>query len=96
MKDWKLIISNFQADNDDDDKDEVVNDQEGTDSSGEEDNKSVYITPPPKYPKKAINIRKFKCNKCEETFVHQAFLIAHVCSKNNSLNETERIPNEAT
>ena len=44
----------------DDDKYDEVNDQEGTDSSGEEENKSVYITTPPKFAKKAINIRKFK------------------------------------
>ena len=94
VKEWKLIVSK-EAD-DEYDEDEDLNDQEETDSSGEQDDKSVNITPPPKYPKEAMNNRKFKCNKFEESFIHQAFLNAHVRSKHSSLNETERIPDDAT
>ena len=75
MKKWKLIIFKGAYG---DEEDEEGDDQEETDSSGEEDDQSQYITCPPKYPKKAIQIRKFKCNKCEERFVHLAFLNAHV------------------
>ena len=77
------------------DEDEEGDDQEDTNSSGEEDNQSVNLTTPHKYPKEASNIKKFNRKKCQESLFHQAFLNAHILSKHSSLNGTESIPEKA-